>query len=44
MLPRRDQLSKLAAHVEIASRLNNQINENQLAELGKLEQVGRGEW
>ncbi|PRW58349.1 SM Sec1-family [Chlorella sorokiniana] len=34
----RDQLSKLAAHVEIASRLNNQINENQLAELGKLEQ------
>ena len=37
---RRDQLSKLAAHVEIASRLNNQINENQLAELGKLEQVG----
>jgi hypothetical protein len=38
----RDQLSKLAAHVEIASRLNNQINENQLAELGKLEQVRTG--
>lgn len=28
----------MAAHVEIASKLNHLIDENQLAELGKLEQ------
>lgn len=36
---RRDQLSKLAAHVEIASRLNTLIDEHALTDLGKLEQV-----
>lgn len=34
----RDQLSKLAAHVEIASKLNTRINDDALTELGKLEQ------
>ncbi|KAL4443933.1 hypothetical protein ABPG75_011670 [Micractinium tetrahymenae] len=34
----RDQLSKLAAHVEIASKLNGRIDSDALAELGKLEQ------
>ena len=36
--PRRDQLSRLGAHVELASRLNAAIEGNRLAELGKLEQ------
>jgi syntaxin-binding protein 1 len=36
--PGRDQLSKLAAHVEIASRINASIDAASLAELGKLEQ------
>lgn len=35
----REQLSRLAAHVEIASRLNQLIDVNKLTELGKLEQV-----
>lgn len=34
----RDQLSRMAAHVEIASKLNQLININKLTELGKLEQ------
>ncbi|KAI3423806.1 hypothetical protein D9Q98_009643 [Chlorella vulgaris] len=34
----RDQLSKLAAHVEVASKLNSAIEAGALAELGKLEQ------
>ncbi|GAB4816148.1 hypothetical protein N2152v2_003194 [Parachlorella kessleri] len=34
----RDQLSRLGAHVEIASRLNGLIEVNKLTELGKLEQ------
>lgn len=34
----RDQLSKLSAHVEIASKLNHGIELNHLTELGKLEQ------
>lgn len=38
----RDQLSKLAAHVEIASKLNTAIDAGALTELGKLEQVGGG--
>jgi hypothetical protein len=38
----RDQLSKLAAHVEIASKLNTAIDAGALTELGKLEQVGDG--
>lgn len=36
--PCRDQLSKLAAHVEVASKLNSAIEAGALAELGKLEQ------
>ncbi|PSC68723.1 SM Sec1-family [Micractinium conductrix] len=34
----RDQLSKLAAHVEIASRLNSAIDAHALTDVGKLEQ------
>lgn len=37
-LTRSDQLSKLAAHVEIASKLNGRIDGDALAQLGKLEQ------
>lgn len=42
--PPSDRLSKLAAHVEVASRLNGLINERALTELGKLEQVGGLGW
>ena len=38
LLLSRDQLSKLSAHVEIASKLNHGIELNHLTELGKLEQ------
>lgn len=34
----RDKLAKMGAHVEIASKINSQIDSNHLTELGKLEQ------